>query len=235
MKIAAMADVHCRLDGRDEVRRLLEGVAEEARAVVLAGDLTDTGRPAEMEILLSAIAEIPLPFVAVLGNHDHETDHHDRLMEMMEDAGVTVLDASVHEIEDVGFVGTKGFCGGFEERIVQPFGEDALKQFIQTGIDEAIRLESAAAKLDECRAIVGVLHYAPIRDTLAGEPPELYPLLGTSRLANALDRRGVRVIVHGHAHHGALVGTTAHGTPVHNVSRFVRERAGEKPYLVLEV
>jgi hypothetical protein len=128
-----MADVHCRLDGRDEVRRLLDGVAEQADAVVLAGDLTDTGRPAEMEILLSVVAEIPLPFVAVLGNHDHETDHHERLMEMMEAAGVTVLDASVHEIEDVGFVGTKGFCGGFEERIVQPFGEDALKQLIQTG------------------------------------------------------------------------------------------------------
>jgi hypothetical protein len=87
----------------------------------------------------------------------------------------------------------------------------------------------------ECRAIVGVLHYAPVRDTLEGEPPELYPLLGTSRLASALDRRGVKVIVHGHAHHGAMVGTTARGTPVHNVSRFVRERAGESPYLVLEV
>lgn len=235
MRIAATADLHCRVDGGEGIGRILAGVADAAEALVLAGDLTDTGRPAEMEVLLAALSGIGIPVVAVLGNHDHESGRHEELTDMLESSGVVVLEASVHEIDDVGFVGTKGFCGGFEDRMVQPFGEEALKDFIRTGIDEAMRLESAAAKLEDCRAIVGVLHYAPVRETLAGEPPELYPLLGTSRLANALDRRGAQLIVHGHAHHGSMLGVTARGTPVHNVSRFVREKAGETPYLVVEV
>ena len=217
------------------MQRILAGVGDAAEALVLAGDLTDTGRPAEMEVLLASLSAIGIPVVAVLGNHDHESGCHEELTDLLDAAGVVVLEASVHEIGEVGFVGTKGFCGGFEDRMVQPFGEEALKDFIRTGIDEAMRLESAAAKLEECRAIVGVLHYAPERETLVGEPPELYPLLGTSRLANALDRRGAQLIVHGHAHHGSMLGATSRGTPVHNVSRFVRERAGETPYLVLEV
>ena len=234
MRIAAIADFHCRSDSAGAIRDLLAGLEDEADALVVGGDLTDTGLPHEMEVLLDELAGIPIPILAVLGNHDHESDAAPALTEMLEEAGVRVLDASVSEIDGVGFVGTKGFCGGFEERLVQPFGERALKAFIQQGIDEAVKLESALTKLD-CEKKVAILHYSPIRETLDGEAPELYPLLGTSRLANALDRHGVDAIVHGHAHHGALEGRTSHGTPVHNVSRFVRARMGLRPYLVLEL
>ena len=233
MRVAAIADVHCRADSAGATRQLLEGVADQADVLILAGDLTATGLPSEMEVLIDDLAHLQLPIVAVLGNHDHESNQAPRLAEMLAEAGVRLLDASVIEIEDVGFVGTKGFCGGFDGRLVQPFGEQALKQFIQTSIDEAVRLESAVTKLD-CRAIVGVLHYAPISTTLDGEPLELWPLLGTSRLAAALDRHDVRAVVHGHAHHGSPQGRTPGGAMVYNVSRFVHARHGLPPFRVFE-
>lgn len=234
MKVAAIADLHCREDSAGEILRLLAGIEEAADVLVVAGDLTDTGLATEMEVLLDDLEALDLPVVAVLGNHDHESDCGPRLVVMLHEAGVRVLDATACEIDGVGFAGTKGFCGGFEERLVQPFGERALKAFIQTGIEEAVRLEGALSKL-ECERKVAVLHYAPVRETLNGESPELYPMLGSSRLANALDRHSVNAIVHGHAHHGSPEGRTARGVPVHNVSRFVRQRAGLPPYLVLEV
>ena len=233
MRVAAIADLHCRVDSAGLARELLSGVESEADVLLIAGDLTDTGLPAEMEVLLEDLSAIGLPIIAVLGNHDHENDHATKLAEMLVQAGIRVLDATVTEIGDVGFVGTKGFCGGFDERLVLPFGEQALKLFIRTSIDEAMRLEGAMAKLD-CRAVVGVLHYAPVSATLDGEPRELWPLLGTSRLANALDRHHVAAIVHGHAHHGSAEGRTHGGAPVYNVCRFVHARAGLPPYRVFE-
>lgn len=234
MRVAAVADLHCRVDSAGSIAPLLATVDNEADVLLVGGDLTDTGLPQEMEVLLDELDALDVPIVAVLGNHDHENDRAPELADMLAAAGARVLDASVCEIDGVGFVGTKGFCGGFGERIVQPFGESALKAFIQSGVDEAVRLESALTKLD-CARKLAILHYAPIRDTLEGEPLEIYPWLGTSRLASALDRHGVCAIFHGHAHHGSLAGRTPAGIPVHNVSRFVRSRAGLSPYLIVEV
>lgn len=233
MKIAAIADLHCRLNSAGQIRPLFAGV-EEADVLVLAGDLTDTGLPAELEILLDELSFLQMPRVAVFGNHDHESGQQSLLAQMLTGAGILLLDGTVAEIGEVGFAGTKGFCGGFGRRFIQPFGEQALKQFIQVSLDEAVRLENALSKLD-CRHKFAVLHYAPIPDTIRGEPPELYPFLGSSRLANAIDRHQVDVIVHGHAHYGSPEGKTEGGVPVHNVCRFVRERAGLAPYCLIEV
>ncbi|HEX6386651.1 MAG TPA: metallophosphoesterase [Anaerolineae bacterium] len=234
MKIAAIADLHCRASSAGTIRPLLEGVEREADVLVLAGDLTDTGLPDEIKVLESELAGLDLPIVCVLGNHDHESDKADALTEMLCDLGINVLNGTVCEIGGVGFVGTKGFCGGFDNLFVQPFGERALKTFIQSSIDEAVNLENALTKLD-CPHKVAILHYAPVKATLQGEPLELYPFLGSSRLANALDRHGVDIIVHGHAHHGSLEAHTPGGIPVHNVCRFVRTRHGQSPYCLLEV
>ncbi len=234
MRIAAIADLHCRVNSANTIRPLLEGVEREADLLILAGDLTDTGLQDEINVLEGELAGLDLPIVAVLGNHDHESDQADALTNMLCSVGVTVLDGSVAEFDEVGFVGTKGFCGGFDDLFIHPFGERALKTFIQASLDEAVRLENALVKLN-CPHKVAVLHYAPVKETLAGEPLELYPFLGSSRLANALDRHKVDVIVHGHAHHGALLGQTPGGIPVHNVSRFVRVRHGERPFCLLEV
>ena len=234
MRVAAIADLHCRAGNDGLVAELLADVREEADVLVIAGDLTDTGLPSEMDVVASALPSLGLPVVAVLGNHDHESDHAEELEAMLRDAGACVLDATVCEIDGVGFVGTKGFCGGFGSVTVQPFGERALKSFIQTSIDEAVRLENALAKLEASRRIA-ILHYAPVLDTLAGEPPELHAFLGSGRLGSALDRRSVDWIVHGHAHHGSPTGRTPGGIAVHNVCRFVRARAGLPAYGVFEV
>jgi uncharacterized protein len=232
LKIAAIADLHCRVNST--IAPLLEGVEESAELLVLAGDLTDTGLPAEMRVLLDDLKRIPLPILAVLGNHDHENDKAEELTRMLEDTGILVLQGNAIEVGGVGFVGTKGFCGGFDDRLVQPFGERAIKDFIRTGMEEAMKLENATAKLNTERK-VAVLHYAPIKKTLEGESPELFPFLGSSRLGNALDRHGVDVILHGHAHHGMPDGRTPAGIQVYNVCRFVRERCCNRPYLVFQV
>jgi Icc-related predicted phosphoesterase len=233
MKIAAIADLHCRANSQGQIRHLLAGV-EEADILLLAGDLTDTGLPAEMEVLLDELADLDLPIVAVLGNHDHESEQQEHLAELLTGADILLLDGTVCEIGDVGIVGTKGFCGGFDELFIQPFGERALKRFIQVSLAEAVRLENALVKLD-CPHRVALLHYAPIKETVLGEPPELFPFLGSSRLANALDRNPVDVAFHGHAHYGSLQGKTAGGVAVHNVSRFVRERADLPAFCLVEL
>lgn len=235
MRIAAVADLHCRASSAAEMQAIFADVPQHADLLILAGDLTDNGLPNELGVLLSVVQPLGLPTVAVLGNHDHESDHAERLAEMLHEAAVYLLDGSVCEIDGVGFIGTKGFCGGFDDLFIQPFGERALKTFIQASLDEAVRLENALTKITDCAHRVAVLHYAPIKATVQGEPPELHAFLGSSRLANALDRHAVDMIVHGHAHHGAPLGQTAGGIPVHNVCRFVQKKCGPHAYCLFEV
>ncbi|MFB3903094.1 MAG: metallophosphoesterase [Acidobacteriota bacterium] len=232
MRIAAIADLHCRVNST--LTLLFEQLEERADLLILAGDLTDTGLPAEMSVLLDELRSFSVPILAVLGNHDHENDKAEELCSMLRDTGILVLEGNAIEIEGVGFIGTKGFCGGFGDRLVQPFGERAIKDFIRIAIDEALTLENAVTKLNTERK-VAVLHYAPISQTLAGESPELFPFLGCSRLASALDRHGVDVILHGHAHHGSPEGRTPGGIPVYNVCRFVQQRCCNRAYMVFEV
>ncbi|MCW5851949.1 MAG: metallophosphoesterase [Anaerolineae bacterium] len=234
MRIVAVGDLHCRDHPTEELRTLLKGIGDGADVLVLAGDLTETGLPHEMEVLLGMLKKVNVPKIAVLGNHDYESDQQDTLTQMLCDADVRVLNGTVCEMDGVGFVGTKGFCGGFDNLFIQPFGERALKTFIQTSIEEAVQLENALAKLD-CPRKVAILHYAPIKATVEGEPPELHAFLGCSRLANALDRQGVAAILHGHAHYGSPEGRTPGGIPVYNVCRFVQARHGPHPYCRLEV
>jgi uncharacterized protein len=234
VRIAAVADLHYRTTEVNLLKKLLSKIRKEADILVLAGDLTDNGRPAEAEGLVRELKDIKIPIVGVLGNHDHESDQADELVEIFSAAGIHMLNGTAFELDGVGFVGTKGFCGGFDNLLVQPFGERALKTFIQTSIEEAVSLENALAKL-QCPKKVVILHYSPIKETLLGEPPELYPFLGSSRLGNAVDRQSVRVIFHGHAHHGSPTGKTPGSIPVHNVCRFVQDRFHANPYCVVEL
>lgn len=234
MRVAAIADLHCRAHSGGRMRQLLEGIEDEADVLVLAGDLTNLGLTEEMEVLLGDLQHFAMPKVVVLGNHDHESDQSELLVHMMESRGVEVLDAEVWEYRGVAFVGTKGFCGGFGRCRLQPFGESLLKTFINESVHEVVRLESALESIETDRRFA-VLHYAPIAETLHGESPQIYPFLGFSLLADALDRHGVNVVVHGHAHHGSPEGTTAGGIPVHNVSRYVQSRHTGCPYRLFDV
>ncbi len=235
MKIVAMGDLHSRVTEPEVTKKLIARIPANADVLLVAGDITDTGLPQEAEIAAKALKSLKMPVIAVLGNHDHEKDQAELIAHILGASGICLLDATVHEIGNVGFVGTKGFCGGFGSAMIQPFGERALKTFLQTSIDEAVRLENALARMQDCEHKVALLHYSPIRETLVGEQPELFAFLGSGRLANALDRQVVDVIFHGHAHHGSPFGITLGKIPVYNVSRFVMQQVSEQPFCLYTI
>ncbi|MGA2960049.1 MAG: metallophosphoesterase [Candidatus Korobacteraceae bacterium] len=235
MRIAATADLHFTPQMYDKIRDQMNRVRDDADVLVLAGDLTNYGRPPEMESLLTALVRLRIPIVAVLGNHDYESGKQEELINMMTAEGVKVLDGTAYERDGVGFAGTKGFLGGFGRGILTAFGEPEVKTFVQSSIDEALKLERALSLLRTERRVV-VIHYAPIGDTVKGEPVEIYPYLGNSRFAEVVDRHGASLVVHGHAHHGASDGKTTAGIPVYNVALSILQRRDPPlPYRVFDV
>ena len=217
MRIAAVADIHFSAPVWERIREKMEHVRDDADLLVLAGDLTNYGKVNEMETLLNVLVRLRIPTVAVLGNHDYESDQQEELMKMMAGEGIKILDGTGYERDGVGFAGTKGFIGGFGRGVLTAFGEREVKNIVQAAIDESLKLERAMSQLRTEKRVV-IVHYAPILTTVEGESPEIYPYLGTSRLAEVIDRHGANLVVHGHAHHGKPEGKTTAGIPVHNVA-----------------
>lgn len=217
MRIAATADLHFTPERYTPLRDQMNHVRDEADVLLIAGDLTNFGQPEEMEPLVNALVRLRVPVIVVLGNHDYENGKEVELVRMMTAEGIKVLDGSAYERDGVGFAGTKGFVGGFGRGMLTAFGEPEIKTFVRAGIDEAVKLERAMSQLRTQKRVV-VLHYSPIVGTVEGETPEIYPFMGTSRLAEVVDRHGADFVVHGHAHHGKLDGKTTAGVPVHNVA-----------------
>ncbi len=217
MRIAATADIHFSPQSYDRIREQMQRVREEADLLVLAGDLTNYGKPDEIESLLNALVRLRVPVVAVLGNHDYESGRHDELIKMMTAEGIKVLDGTAYERDGVGFAGTKGFPGGFGRGVLTAFGEPEIKAFVQAALDETMKLERALMQLRAEKRVV-VTHYAPVADTVKGEPEQIFPYLGSSRLSEVIDRHGAVLALHGHAHHGSPDGKTTGGVPVHNVA-----------------
>ncbi len=217
MRLAAVADLHCTVNDRERIRERLNALPHGTDLLLLAGDLTNEGRPEQMEVLISQLLRLRLPIVAVLGNHDYESGHVPELLRMLREVGIKTLDGEAYERDGVGFAGVKGFCGGFGRSELTAFGEPAIKAFVHASTEESLRLERAMAWLRQERRVV-VMHYAPIPETAAGEPPEIFPFLGSSRLSDVCDRYGAAAIFHGHAHHGSLEGRTRGGIPVYNVA-----------------
>jgi Icc-related predicted phosphoesterase len=235
MRIAATADIHFSPQSYDKIREPLSRVREQADVLVIAGDLTNYGKPEEMHSLLNALVRLRIPIVAVLGNHDHESGQEQELIKLMTAEGIKVLDGSSYERDGVGFAGAKGFVGGFGRGVLTAFGEKEIKAFVQASIDETMKLERALSML-RTEKIVIVTHYAPIADTVKGEPVEIWPYLGSSRLAEVIDRHGAVLALHGHAHLGTLDGKTTAGVPVHNVSlALLMAQKPPCPYRVFEV
>jgi Icc-related predicted phosphoesterase len=217
MRIAATADLHFTPARFSALHDQLNRVRDEADVFVLAGDLTNYGRPDEMEPLLNVLVRSRVPTIAVLGNHDFESGREGDLIRMLSQEGIKVLDGSAYERDGVGFAGTKGFVGGFGRGVLTAFGEPEIKTFVRASIDEALKLERAMSQLRSPKRVV-VLHYAPVAATVEGEACEIYPFLGTSRLAEVVDRIGADLVLHGHAHNGKCDGKTPGGVPVHNVA-----------------
>jgi len=177
-----------------------------------------------------------VPILAVLGNHDFESGHPEEVRQILCDAGITLLDGDAVEIKGIGFAGAKGFCGGFGQRSLEPWGEPAIKMFVREALDEALKLESALARLRTPNRIA-LLHYSPIEKTVEGEPREIYPFLGSSRLEEPINRYKVDAVLHGHAHHGSPEGRTRGDVPVYNVSMpLLKRHFPDRPaFRVLEV
>jgi Icc-related predicted phosphoesterase len=143
--------------------------------------------------------------------------------------------ATLSRSRGVGFAGARGFAGGFGRGTLGSWGEKTIKAFVQEAVDEAIKLESALARL-RTESRVAVLHYAPIRAAVENEPVEIFPFLGCGLLEEPLNHYPVTAVVHGHAHNGSPEGRTATGVPVYDVSLPLMRRTlpHRPPFLLLE-
>ncbi|HEX2912462.1 MAG TPA: metallophosphoesterase [Chloroflexia bacterium] len=217
VKVAALGDIHYTKYSQGTLQPLFSQIMESADVLALCGDLTDYGLPEEAHVLARDLANIKIPIVGVLGNHDFESGQQTEVCQILTEAGVRLLDGDACEINGVGFAGAKGFAGGFGRGALGSWGEAAIKMFVKEAMDEAMKLESAVARLRTPQKVV-LLHYSPVQATVAGEPCEIYPFLGSSRLEDPLIRYPVDVVFHGHAHNGCPEGQTANNIPVYNVA-----------------
>jgi Icc-related predicted phosphoesterase len=217
VRLAAVGDVHCTKSAPGTLAAAFTEAAAQADVLLLAGDLTDYGLPDEARALVRELSGVKIPIVAVLGNHDCESGKEAEVTSILSEAGVKVLDGDAVEVQGVGFAGVKGFGGGFGRRMLEPWGEAEVKSFVRAAVDEALKLERALARLRTPQR-VALLHYAPIEATVEGEPREIFPFLGSSRLEEPLNRYRVTAAFHGHAHRGAPEGRTSTGIPVFNVA-----------------
>lgn len=225
VRFAAVGDLHCKTESAGKLRDFFASAAAAADVLLLCGDLTDYGLPEEARVLVGELAAASsIPIVAVLGNHDFESGKQDEVREIFVKAGVRMLDGEACEVHGIGIAGVKGFAGGFGRGSLGPWGETAIKLFVNEAIQEALKLEAALAKL-RTRHRIALLHYSPIAATVAGEPAEISPFLGTSRLEDPLLRHPVTAVFHGHAHRGFPEGKTVNDIPVYNVAKPLLERS----------
>lgn len=236
VRIAAVGDLHCSRTSTGAFQALFARVAESADVLAMCGDLTDHGQAEEARVLAKELQALKIPKVAVLGNHDFESETAAEVVEILSASGVTILDGTALEILGVGIAGAKGFAGGFGERALQAWGEEPIKTFVRSAVEETLKLESALARLRTMGRVV-IMHYAPVRDTCDGEPFEIYPFLGSSRLEEPINRYAASVVFHGHAHSGRPEGKTSAGVPVYNVALPLLQRLfpDQPPFRVVEI
>jgi Icc-related predicted phosphoesterase len=235
-RVAAVGDLHCTKASAGTFAPWLETVNSRADVLLLCGDLTDYGLPEEAQVLIKELSVVRVPILAVLGNHDYESEKRAEVVEVLTHGGVRLLSGETCVVGETGFVGTKGFAGGFGSHTLGYWGEPTTKRFVQDAVDEALLLESGLARLRTTRRIA-VLHYSPIEATVEGEPAAIHPFLGCSRLEEPLLRYPVDAVFHGHAHRGTLEGRTRNGVPVYNVALplLKHHRPELPPYRVLDV
>jgi len=236
VRFAVVGDIHVHKDSAGSLRGFFSSASEAADALLLCGDLTDYGTAEEAQVLADELAGVTVPIVAVLGNHDYESGTPQVVIDALARVGAKVLDGEAVEIEGVGIAGVKGFAGGFGRGSLGAWGEPAIKLFVQECLNEAMKLESALAKLRTKRRIC-MLHYSPIVGTVEGEPVEIFPFLGSSRLEEPLLRYPVDAIFHGHAHRGTLESKTIGGVPVYNVAKplLARSWPDKPPFRLFEL
>jgi Icc-related predicted phosphoesterase len=224
INVAAIGDVHVGPDSAGSLRRQLASVPDRADLLLIAGDLTKSGAVEEADVVAAELQGLSVQVVAVLGNHDHHSDRPAEIAAILRDVGVAVLEGDAIRVDtpngSVGVAGVKGFGGGFAGTNAAEFGEPEMKAFVRHSKERAEALESALDSLDT-DVRIALLHYAPVRETLQGEPPEIFPFLGSFLFGEAVDRAGADLVVHGHAHRGIERGLTPGGVHVRNVAQTV--------------
>ena len=236
LRVAAVGDLHVHQNSPDSLQAVFDKISQSADVLVLCGDLTHLGLPQEAEKLVSDLRTCRIPVLAVLGNHDYQSGQQEEVKKVLRSGKITVLEETeTFELNGVGFAGAKGFGGGFDKHMLTPFGEESIKHFVTEAVNESLRLEISLNSLRTEKTVV-VLHYSPIAGTVMGEPPEIFPFLGSSRLAETIDHFDVNVVFHGHAHHGSYEGKTTKGIPVYNCCMQLMKQANpEQPFALVEV
>jgi Icc-related predicted phosphoesterase len=228
IRVAAVGDVHMDADVVGRYRPALDRLAECADVLLLAGDLTRHGTVDEARCVAEEFGGLDVPVISVLGNHDHHSDLSGEVTDVLTDAGLVVLEGTNTVVtcgeQRLGVAGVKGFGGGFAGHCASAFGEPEMKHFVRLSEASAARLGASLAGLD-CDLRIALTHYAPVPDTLVGEPPEIYPFLGSYLLAQAIDATGTTLAIHGHAHFGSERGVTPGGVRVRNVAHPVIQQA----------
>jgi Icc-related predicted phosphoesterase len=238
VRIACVGDIHVQETDQGKWRPLFKNISEKADILMICGDLTDTGHLVEAEILAEELNGCTIPVVAVLGNHDYERGEQRQIKKILEHVNVHVLDGESVVIHNIGFAGVKGFGGGFDRFMLSMFGEDMFKSFVQEAVDESLKLDRALSHIEGNYGEIpkiAVMHYAPVKATVVGEPPEIFPFLGSSRLEEPLNRKQVLAAFHGHAHVGTLEGETSTGIKVFNVAKPILHKAGHPDFFIYEV
>jgi Icc-related predicted phosphoesterase len=215
---------------------LFAQIAKQADMLLMCGDIVDYGLPEEAVVIAKEISNLRIPVLAVLGNHEYESGKQEAVVRILSEAGALFLDGDAREVQGIGFAGVKGFGGGFGERALGPWGEEMIKRFVHEAISEALKLERALARLRSDKRIV-LLHYAPIQATVVGEPLEIFPFLGSSRLEEPLNRYPVTAVFHGHAHRGSPEGRTKNDVPVYNVAMKLLQHTfpNQPPFRLIEI
>ena len=222
IRIAATGDIHLGRDGDQERwAAAFEGLRDRVDLVLLAGDLTTHGEPEQAAMVAHAVQGLDVPILCVLGNHDWHVNRRDELVAVLQEGGIDVLEREHRVLEicdaEVGIAGAKGFAGGFDGAHIPDFGEPLLRRVYQESMDEAAALDEALRAIALCPFRIALLHYAPITATLQGERSDIWPFLGTDRLAAPLREHHPDLVLHGHAHAGTFAGQLGE-VPVYNVS-----------------
>jgi uncharacterized protein len=227
IRIAAAGDIHASEATRERMERAFQTIAEEADVILLAGDLTTSGEPAQAQVLADACRDLEVPVFAVLGNHDWHCGHGDAVRALLEEAGVHVLDRSWRTCEiaglELGVVGTKGFVGGFPGSALPDFGEPLLRQVYAETTREAEAIAKGLQEIVHSDLRIVLLHYSPVQATVEGEPEGIHVMLGSDRLATPIAEFGADLVLHGHAHAGSFEGCIGK-IPVYNVAVHVTGR-----------
>jgi uncharacterized protein len=221
VRIAAAGDIHVSDVNEEATAAAFRDIDGSVDMILLAGDLTTLGETAQAQVLARVCEPVETPIFAVLGNHDWHANCRDELVEIAEAAGVTVIDPGhatccVQGVE-VGIVGAKGFVGGFPGSHLPDFGEPSLRGiYAETG-DEVRALSEGLRAVATCPFRIVLMHYAPIIETLRGEPEPIWAFLGSDRMAAPIAEHQPDLVLHGHAHAGTFEGRVG-DVPVFNVS-----------------